>query len=194
MKSSNSQPSPRQSSFRSSGHTHILVILAALLFAVNIRAHYHCVRPVQGIEIAQTYLAGARDAVLLEKRPLVILDCVASHVDLVRLSAFRLLHVKAFLPRVFLHREGDPHLIATARFTLLYQSQQDWTRVEIRHPVTGEGAIVILHRHQTLVLPPRWRYTCLDGATTMLELHDCVSLLLRLFCITRVSPTASRQA
>lgn len=168
------------------------LFLAVLFIAINVRAHYYP-GPSLEIEVSQTHLSGARDSVLLAKRPLVILDCVTSHQDLVRLSAFRLLHIKALGPRISLHREGDPHLIATARFTILFQAQEKSSRVEIRHPVTAAGAIIVLHRHQTLVLPPRWRYACLDSPTTMLELHDCTSLMLRLLHITKVSQSDPMQ-
>lgn len=160
----------------------LLIVFFALFSLLYVRAHYHC--PFQRVEVAQADLATVTDVVLLQKRPLVIVDRILRHLDLVKLSAFRLLHVKASAPRAYKHVDGLPHLIATARFTLVYQSHSDITHVEIRHPNTGAGAIIVLRRHQTLILPPRWRYICPDGATVH-ELHDCVSLALSSLGLTR---------
>lgn len=146
------------------------MLALVLLTALYVRAHYHL--PTQALEVSQADLSDVTDAVLLEKRPLVIVDRVKNHSDLVRLSAFRLLHVKSYIRKSVAKDE-----VAVARFTLLTQEHSDVAGVEIRHPRSLAGALVLLGRHQTLVLPPRWRYRCRE-VTTLYELHDSVSLAL----------------
>lgn len=156
-----------------------VVLVLALMYVC---AYYHY--PLEWIQVAQTGLSTATDSLLLEKRPLVIVDCVTNHQDLVKLSALRLLHIRSEKPWAYMHRDGAPHLTASARFTLVYQTHADITKVEIGHPRTQAGAVILLRRHQTLVLPPRWRFTCPDGAIVH-ELHDCVSLALRALRVTK---------
>lgn len=154
-----------------------LVAVLAVLVLGYVRAHYHS--PLLNLEVSQTDLPSLTDSLLLQKRPLVLVDRVHSISDLVRLSVFRWLHVRAARPRACMHIAGQDDAIAGARFTLLTQAHADSTGVEIRHPRTRAGVVVLLRRHQTLVLPPMWRYRCPDGATVH-ELHDGVSLALRL--------------
>lgn len=153
--------------------------VVAMLLVINLRAYYLC--PCPSIEVAQTNLGSATDAVLMERRPLVIVDRVADHAGMVRRSAFRLLHVRSGRPVVLAHNRLQR---ASARFTLVYQSHSEATQVELRHPSTESGVMIVLRQHQTLVLPPRWRFACPEGALAH-ELHDCVSLMLRLVGVTR---------
>lgn len=157
----------------------VLVVMVVLMY---VRAYYHS--PLESVEVAQADLSSVSDTLLLEKRPLVIVDCITNHHDLVKLSVFRLLHIKSNRPWACMYSDGSPHLIASARFTLVYQTHADITKVEIRHPHTKAGAVILLGRHQTLVLPPRWRFSCPDGAVVH-ELHDCVSLALRAVGVTK---------
>lgn len=158
--------------------------LVLVLVVLYVCSYYHS--PCRNIEVGQTDLSTVTDSVLLDRRPLVIVDRVTDHQELVKLSAFRLLHIKSFAPYECRHVVGSPHAIASARFTIIYQSHSDLSHVEIRHPYTGAGAVIVLRRHQTLVLPPRWRFMCLEGATVH-ELHDCVSIVLRALGLTRQS-------
>lgn len=164
-------------------------LVPLLLASLYIWAHYHSSE--NDLEVSQTDLTSLTDAVLLQKRPLVITDRVHRHLDLIRLSAFRLLHVWAASPSTCTHIESQGESRTTARFTLFTQAHSDMTGVEIRHPVSQVGALIILRRHQTLVLPPRWRYRCPHGANVY-ELYDCASLALRLTGVSRQPSPATR--
>lgn len=148
-----------------------MYIILGLIVVMYVLSHFHC--PSKAVEVYQTDLASASDDMLLRKSPLVIVDLVKDHMDICRLSAFRLLHISNCRPRP----TGTQPRVAKARFTLLFQAHADETRIEIGNPRSGNGVIIVLHRHQTLILPPRWRYTCPSGAT-VLEMHDIVSLVL----------------
>ncbi|MEW5315172.1 MAG: hypothetical protein WDW38_006618 [Sanguina aurantia] len=168
----------------------MLVIVVGILLCINLRVYYLC--PFAHIEVAQTDLASATDLVLMERRPLVIVDRIADHLEMIRMSALRLLHVRASppVPLMGMRRVGGKDALhrATARFTLIYQAHSESTVVEVHHPSTSAGVVIVLRRHQTLVLPPRWRYVCPNGALVH-ELHDSVSLALRLVGAThRPSP------
>lgn len=177
----------------------LVCVGVGVLFAVNLRAYYLC--PCASVEVVQTDLASATDRVFMERRPLVITDRVADHRDMIQRSALRLLHVRALPPvplmgarKIHVRVKGsrnsklqqsqDVLLVASARFTLLYQSHSDSTQIRVHHPSNDSGVMIVLRRHQTLVLPPRWRFACPDGALAH-ELHDCMSLTLRLLGVTR---------
>lgn len=158
-------------------------VFVLVLVILYVRAYYHS--PCVDVEIGQTELSGLTDRVLLDRRPLIIVDRIINHQDLVKLSALRLLHVKSYAPYSCKHVAGSPHVVASARFTLLYQSHTDTSHIEVRHPYTLAGAVIVLRQHQTLILPPRWRFTCPD-AVTVCELHDSVSLVLRALRVTKI--------
>lgn len=158
------------------------LVIVTLLVSLYVRAHY---LTLEDLEVSQTELSSLTDTTLFAKRPLVIVDRVHNHRDLARLSVFRLLHIWASRPRTCARDERDES-VSTARFTLITQEHSDITGVEIRHPRTRAGAIIVLRRQQTLVLPPMWRYRCPHGATIH-ELHDCVSLCLRVMRFTSAS-------
>lgn len=176
----------------------LLYVGICILLAINLRAYYLC--SCTSVEVSQTDLASATDRLYMERRPLVITDRVADHVDMIRRSALRLLHVRALAPiplmgmrKIRVRVRGGKEvgkerrealLVASARFTLLYQSHSDSTLIHVHHPSNDAGVTIVLRRHQTLVLPPRWRFACPDGVLAH-ELHDCVSLTLRSLGLTQ---------
>lgn len=154
--------------------TNRLLLCSAVILLLYLRAYFSV--PTRDIEVSQASLASVTDDLLLAKRPLIIVDRIIDHVDMVRRSGFRLLHILAFVPRQC--TEGLA-VRATARFTLLFQSRSESGNVEIRHPLTRARVVMVLHRDQTLVLPPRWVYACSPGFVAY-ELHDVVSLVVTL--------------
>lgn len=184
-------------------------ILLCVLLAINLRVYYIC--PCLSIEVAQTDLASATDIVFMERRPLVIVDRVADHLEMINQSSLRLLHIRAS-PPVPLIGMGKVNVRASrknkqidqkvgqvkeilhctsARYTLIYQSHSETTHVQVHHPYNDSGVMIILRRHQTLILPPHWRFVCPEGALAH-ELHDTISLTLRLMGVTRRLTTIIR--
>lgn len=151
-----------------------MIVLVAVM-TLYVVAYFHC--PVKLIEILQTDLKSLSDEQLLSKRPLIIIDRVIHHIDMIKRSAFRLLHVKSVL-RSQSHRGSLARTLA--RFTLLFHSISEKVHVTLIHPSSLIQIRIVLYRNQTLVLPPRWQYMCDD--IMILELHDCVSACLALVC------------
>lgn len=149
-----------------------VILFICAVFVIYLAAYFHC--PSQSIQIAQSDLVSLTDDVLLAKRPLLITDRVIHQQDLTRLSAFRLLHITSSPLHTY---SGRSYVTASARFTLIFQSHADHVHVLLMHPLCSEAIVVVLYRYQTLVLPPRWRYACVD-TVFVLELHDCISLIM----------------
>lgn len=157
----------------------LVCILLVVLMCAYVASHYWC--PIESLEIAQTDMSTCTESVLLERRPLVITDRLANPDDLLKRSCFRLLYVGVTAPHAILTHNP---VTTTARFTILYQTHVDSTRVQILHPRSGQGVEVVLHRHQSLVIPPQWMFACPEGAY-MREAHDTVSFMLRLLGLTQ---------
>lgn len=156
---------------------HPAQILVVCIFLMYLRAHYSCT--CKGIELTQLDLPHMTDKILMEKRPLVITDRIKDHKEFVRLSLFRYLHLKSLTPKLHKYTQQPSRLMrASARFTLLYQIHSETVNIQVYHPSSATGVIVILGRYQTLILPPRWRYLS-DDDIYVYELHDCISWMLR---------------
>jgi hypothetical protein len=143
---------------------HLSWVLAILIAAVYVRYFWRC---SEGMQIIQLPLARCTPELLGEKRPVVITDRLANHADLVG-TLFRWSHVYASaaarVPPGQVRR-------SMARYAILYDAESD-VAVDIAHPEGGATWVSVkLRRHQTLVLPPRWRFVAPSGCTSI-RLYD----------------------
>lgn len=159
-------------------------ICVVLICLIHLRAHFSC--PHDGIEVIQLGVAHVTDEILMEKRPLLIMDRIIDHNKFVQLSPLRFLHIRSYKPMICRSQNASLLVRTSARFTLLYQIHSETVNVHMYHPSSAIGVILILRQFQTLILPPKWRYVCLEEVCVH-ELHDCVSLVLRYMRVTHLS-------
>jgi hypothetical protein len=157
------------------------LLWAAALAVALVYVRFYAV-PCASPAMLQSTLEAFRPELLLEKQPLVLSDPVRDHDDL-RRTALRYQFVTSDPPRPV---PAQVTHTARARLTMLYFHQggeagaptPSTCAIDIVHPGRA-GVRVILPVHQTLLLPPHWRFTS-DAppcGLTQVRLHDPVSWL-----------------
>ena len=134
----------------------LVAAMVALLVVAVAYTRWH-LTPSGECTLLQTRLDSVTPELLAEKNPVVLLDRVTRHADLLR-TVFRFQYVWAASPAA---ATGDWQE-ARSRFTLLCAPPidgYDGALVDITHPRRVGGIVrVVLRPGQTLVLPPWWWY------------------------------------
>jgi hypothetical protein len=159
--------------------TWVLCCWLAVLSVALLYVRYY-VLPCRSPTMLQATLSRFRPDLLLEKQPIVLTDRVHDHADLL-VTALRGQYTAAEAPRPV---PLGVTRTTRSRLTMLFFHRGgagcSSCAVDIVHP-GGAGVRVLLPRHQTLLLPPHWRYTLVDAGgnesvdATDICLHDPVS-------------------
>ena len=157
------------------------LIIIALLVCTYARFY---MTASSSFQILQTKLIGCTPELLSEKQPVVLIDRVVDHTDLLK-TAFKYQFLTSDPKQDTL---PGARYVTTARFTLLFSAVQD-THVDLAHPKTQHNLVRIkLPAGMTLVVPPRWTF-CPGAAVSCIKLYDSFHAMLRNF--TKQAPPAT---